>query len=190
MVEHLAEAERTQESHNPFGKADRLKHAWANVVESVNSFLRTEVKMQAMSHLQRRDLLSIVATGVLADVNELLLGRTGDISIQPPGSDGHGGLIGSWMLSWPALREARSRITGKALSPVTISAVWPAGFVHPHLVAGGAVNPRAESLAAWPMQIASPEEAAQQEPLLWALATAEVHDRIYQSTWRVISDRD
>jgi hypothetical protein len=37
------------------------------------------------------------------------------------------------------------------------------------------------------MQIASAAEAAQQEPLLWALATAEVHDRIYQSTWRVVS---
>jgi hypothetical protein len=136
------------------------------------------------------DLLSIVATGVLGDIDELLLLGTGDISIQPPGPDGHGGLIGSWMLSWPALREARNRITGKALSPVTISAVWPAGFVHPHLVAGGAINPRAESLTAWPMQIASAEEAAQQEPLLWALATAEVHDRIYHSSWRVLSGRD
>jgi hypothetical protein len=94
------------------------------------------------------------------------------------------------MLSWPALREARSRISGKALMPVTISAVWPAGFVHPHLVAGGAVNPRAESLTAWPMQITSAEEAAQQEPLLWAIAAAEVHDRIYQSSWRVVSGRD
>ncbi|HVS07129.1 MAG TPA: hypothetical protein VHK65_13335 [Candidatus Dormibacteraeota bacterium] len=42
--------------------------------------------------------------------------------------------------------------------PVTISAVWPAGFVHPHLVSGGAVNPRAASLTAWPMQIASAED--------------------------------
>ena len=135
------------------------------------------------------DFLSIVATGVLADIDELLLFGTGDISIQPPVPDGHRGLIGSWMLSWPALREARSRISGKALMPVTISAVWPAGFVHPHLVAGEAVNPRAESLTAWPMQITSAEEAAQQEPLLWALATAEVHDRIYQSSWRVVSGR-
>ena len=134
------------------------------------------------------DLISIAATGVLADINELLLRGTGDLSVQPPGPDGHGGLIGSWMLSWPALREASNRMTGKALSPVTISAVWPAGFVHPHLVAGGTVNPRADSLVAWPMQVASAEEAAQQESLLWAIAAAEVHDRIYQSSWRVVSD--
>src|SRR5260370_30420129 len=67
------------------------------------------------------DLLSTVATGVLADVNELLLGGTGDISIQPPGPDGHRGPIGSWMLSWPALHEAGSQVTGKALAPATIS---------------------------------------------------------------------
>src|ERR1700737_4125043 len=96
------------------------------------------------------DLLSIAATGVLADINDLLLGGTGDISIQPPGPDGDGGLIGSWMLSWPTLREARNRMTGKALSPVTIRAVWPAGFVHPHLVAEGAVNPRPEPPVPWP----------------------------------------
>src|SRR5260370_18878992 len=36
------------------------------------------------------DLLSIVATGVLADIDELMLFGTGDISIQPPGPDGHG----------------------------------------------------------------------------------------------------
>src|SRR5260370_23438435 len=86
------------------------------------------------------DLLSIVTTGVLADVNQLLLGGTGDISIQPPGPDGHGGLIGSWMLSWPALREAPRRLSGEALMPVTISAVCPAGSVHPHIVAAGARN--------------------------------------------------
>jgi hypothetical protein len=77
-------------------------------------------------------------------------------------------------------------LTGKALHPVTISAVFPAGFTHPHLVAGGPVNPRAASLTAWPMQITSPEDAEHHRPLLWAIATAEVHDRIYQSSWRVV----
>ncbi len=38
------------------------------------------------------DHLSIVAAGVLGDINELLLRGTGDISIRTPGPDGHGGL--------------------------------------------------------------------------------------------------
>src|SRR5260370_7330730 len=82
------------------------------------------------------DLLSTVATGVLADVNELLLGGTGDISIQPPGPDGHGGLIGGWMLRWPALPEARRRLTGKTLSPLTIHPVLPPALFLPHPAAG------------------------------------------------------
>jgi hypothetical protein len=36
------------------------------------------------------------------------------------------------------------------------------------------------------MQVTSAQDAEQQRPLLWAIATAEVHDRIYQSSWRVI----
>src|ERR1700737_5355305 len=71
------------------------------------------------------DLLSTVATGVLADVNELLLGGAGDISIQPPSPDSHGGLIGSWMLGGPAPPEARSRLTGKPPSPAPTTACWP-----------------------------------------------------------------
>src|SRR6202048_5328683 len=63
------------------------------------------------------DLLSTVATGVMADVNELLLGGTGDISLQPPGPDGHGGLIGSWVLGRPGLPGARRRTDGRAAAP-------------------------------------------------------------------------
>jgi hypothetical protein len=131
-------------------------------------------------------LLSPIAGDVLQQVNASLLRGTGDVSVRAPGPDGDGGQIGSWLLAWPELSESRSRLTGKALQPVTISAVFPPGFTHPHLVAGGTVDPRAVSLAAWPMQITSREDAEQQRPVLWAIATAEVHDRIYQSSWRVI----
>jgi hypothetical protein len=131
-------------------------------------------------------LLTPVAVDVLQQVNTSLLRGTGDVSVRAPGPDGDGGQIGSWLLTWPELSRSRSRLTGKALQPVTISAVFPAGFTHPHLVAGGPVDPRAASLAAWPMQVTSPEDAEQHRPVLWAIATAEVHDRIYQSSWQVI----
>jgi hypothetical protein len=38
------------------------------------------------------------------------------------------------------------------------------------------------------MQITSPDDAEQHRPVLWAIAAAEVHDRIYQSSWRVVPD--
>lgn len=132
------------------------------------------------------ELLTPIGVDVLQQVNASLLRGTGDVSVRAPGPDGDGGLIGSWLLSWPELSESSSRLTGKALQPVTISAVFPPGFTHPHLVAGGPVNPRAASLAAWPMQVTSREDAEQQRPVLWAIAAAEVHDRIYQSSWRII----
>jgi hypothetical protein len=132
------------------------------------------------------DLLTPVAVDVLQQVNASLLRGTGDVSVRAPGPDGDGGLIGSWLLSWPELCESSSRLTGEPLRPVTISAVFPPGFTHPHLVAGGPVDPRAASLAAWPMQVTSPDDAEQQRPVLWAIATAELHDRIYQSSWRII----
>lgn len=89
-------------------------------------------------------------------------------------------------MTWRQLSEAKNRMTGKALLPVTITAIFPAGFTHPHLVAGGGVDPRAASISAWPMQVTSVDDAEQQRPLLWAIATSEVHDRIYQSSWRII----
>ena len=132
------------------------------------------------------DLLAPVATEVLQQLNASLLRGTGEVSGQVPGPDGDGGFIASWLLTWPALSSSKSRPTGEPLRPVTISAVFPTGFTHPHLVGGGPVNPRAASLTAWPMQIKSTDDAEQQRPVLWAIAIAEVHDRIYQSSWRVV----
>jgi len=132
------------------------------------------------------ELLTPIAVDVLQQVNASLLRGTGDVSVRAPGPDGEGGQIGSWLLTWPELLESTSRLTGKRLQPVTISGVFPPGFTHPHLVAGGPVDPRVASIVAWPMQVTSREDAEQQRPVLWAIATAELHDRIYQSTWRVI----
>jgi hypothetical protein len=132
------------------------------------------------------ELLTPVAVDVLQQVSASLLRGKGEVSVRAPGPDGGGGSIGSWVLTWPELSTSKSRLTGEALHPVILSAVFPPGFTHPHLVAGGPVDPRAASLAAWPMQVTSPEDAEQHRPVLWAIATAEVHDRIYQSTWRVV----
>ena len=137
-------------------------------------------------YLSAFELLTPVAVDVLQQVNASLLRQKGEVSVQPTGPDGDGGQIGSWVLSWPELAQSTSRLTGKALQPVAISAIFPAGFTHPHLVGGGPVNPRAASVTAWPMQVTSPGDAEQQRPVLWAIATAQVHDRIYQSSWQVI----
>lgn len=156
---------------------DDLQHDWYEGASGAERHGR---------YLAAFELLKPVAIDVLQEVNAALLHGTGDVSVRAPQADGAGGWIASWLLTWPQLSEAQNRMTGKALPPVTISAIFPPGFTHPHLVAGGSVDARAASISAWPMQITSAEDAERQRPLLWAIAIAEVHDRIYQSSWRVI----
>jgi hypothetical protein len=134
------------------------------------------------------ELLSPIAVDVLQQINAALLRGTGDVAVWPPGPDGHDGSVGSWVMTWPELSETTNRINGSVLQPITISAIFPKGFTHPHLVAGGPVNPRAASLVAWPMQITSRQDAEHYRPVIWAIATAEVHDRIYQSSWKIIPE--
>jgi hypothetical protein len=132
------------------------------------------------------ELLTPIAVDVLQQINAALLRGTGDVAVWPPGPDGHGGSVASWVMTWPELSQSTNRMNGSVLQPVTISAIFPAGFTHPHLVAGGPVNQRAASLVAWPMQVTSRQDAEHHRPVVWAIATAEVHDRIYQASWRII----
>src|SRR5438045_7472450 len=127
--------------------------------------------------------LTPVALDVLQEVNASLLRGTGEVCVHSPRPDGHSGLIGSWQLTWPELAEASNRMDGKPLRPVMISAIFPAGFTHPHLVAGGAVDPRAASIVAWPMQIASADDAEQQRRVLSANAATGRPGRVHQYGW-------
>jgi hypothetical protein len=151
-----------------------------------NAYERASGAARHARYLAAFEFLTPIAVDVLQQVNTSLLRGMGDVSVRAVGPDGYGGQIGSWLLTWPELTESSSRFTAKRLQPVTISAVFPPGFTHPHLVEGGPVDPRAASIAAWPMQVTSREDAEQHRPVFWAIATAEVHDRIYQSSWRVI----
>ena len=134
------------------------------------------------------ELLTPIAVDVLQQLNASILRGTGEVSVWPPGPDGHGGAVGSWVMSWPELSEATNRMNGSVLQPITISAVFPPGFTHPHLVAGGPVNPRAASILAWPMQVTSKQDAEHYLHVLWDIATAELHDLIYQSILRIIHE--
>jgi hypothetical protein len=133
------------------------------------------------------DLCTPVALRVLARANELLLGGTATCSTVPPEADGAGGLYGAWRMTWPLLEGARNRFTGKPLPPVEISAMFPDGFTHGHLALYDSSEPR-RPIAAWPLQVTSAEDAERQEPILWAIAEAEVHDRTFAGdlNWRLL----
>lgn len=57
LDQQLGEVERIQGSANPFGKSQRLREAWEDVVQKLNSYIETETRMQAVTHLQRRDMV-------------------------------------------------------------------------------------------------------------------------------------
>lgn len=132
------------------------------------------------------ELLSPVAVAVLDDMNEWLLEGRGTVAIHEPVSDGAGGLNGSWTLSWPRLNEAINVHNGEPLPPVTIDAVYPGHWTHGHLARLHAGLPA--EVTAWPMQVLDEEDAVRQEPILRAIAEAEIHERVYQAhgDWEMV----
>lgn len=133
-------------------------------------------------------LLTPVAVAVLEDMNEWLLGRAGRVDNHEPEADGDGGLNGRWTLSWPRLERGLSVYTGEPLRPVTIDAVYPGHWTHGHLARLHTGLPA--EVTAWPMQVRTEADAARQEPILRAIAEAELHERVYQldGDWRLVTD--
>jgi hypothetical protein len=57
----LEEAEQIQKAFMPFGKREKLRQAWERVSQQLFAYLAAETRTQALSHLQRRDLLRQLA---------------------------------------------------------------------------------------------------------------------------------
>ncbi|MDE3180374.1 MAG: hypothetical protein KGM47_12035 [Acidobacteriota bacterium] len=139
------------------------------------------------------DLLTPVARRVLDDINIYFLKGTGEFGVQPPRADGEGGLIGSWSLTWPLLRQAVNRFNGNPLEPLRLTAIFPLKptgamqWTHPHLALR---RPEViDGLAlAFPLQVTSPEDADRQEPILRVLAEGELHQRTFEAdlNWRIL----
>ena len=137
------------------------------------------------------ELTTPVALRVLEDIKSGLLNGDAAITIQRPNSDKKGGLSGAWRISWPILERSVDRFTSKPMPPVTIAAIYPADFSHGHLAVMNAAD-LTEPLLAWPFQVTTEEDAQRQEPILWAIAEGEVHERIFRAdvNWRVLPDVD
>jgi hypothetical protein len=133
------------------------------------------------------DLCTPVALRVLARIDALLLGGTSSFATVEPETDGAGGLLGGWEMSWPLLEQSRNRFTGGPVPPARITATYPDGFTHGHLALYDIGEPR-RCVAAWPLQVTTPEDAERQEPILWAIAEAEVHERTFVAdlNWRLL----
>ena len=135
------------------------------------------------------DLTTPVAARVLDEVSASYLAHAGRVSINYPATDGREGLIGSWTLTWPLLDNEIDRLTGLPLPPVRLAAVFPIEWTHGHLALLN-ISPPGDVAFAWPFQVKDDADAERQEVILWAMAEAELHERIFraESNWRVLPE--
>jgi hypothetical protein len=118
------------------------------------------------------ELLDPVVTGILEEVDAALLDGTSELTREPAGDDGRGGLVARWSLSWPAQRD-------RGVDPVAVVAWFGASFSHGHLAGS--------SLGNWPLQVVDARDAERQGPIVRAIVEAELHQRIFDArSWRVI----
>ena len=124
-------------------------------------------------------LLSPVVAEVLARFNEVMLAGVG--ALEGPVHDPGRTLEARWELSWPQQRAATHRIEpGKAVRPITIRAHFHHGWTHGHLAGLTAGD--------WPFQVTTEADARRQWNIVWAIAEAELHHRIFESyhPWDVV----
>ncbi|MDQ6864160.1 MAG: hypothetical protein M3044_10080 [Thermoproteota archaeon] len=124
-------------------------------------------------------LLSPVAVEILEEANTLFLNGTGNVKMVGPEEDGSGGLVTCFELSWPEQRAARViRGPNGPLQPVRIVVNYSQGELHPHLSGSTA--------GFWPFQVTSEADAGRQKGVLAAIVELELHQRIFETDWRIL----
>ncbi|MGW1755365.1 hypothetical protein [Streptomyces mirabilis] len=116
------------------------------------------------------ELLDPYARQALDETNTHLLLGTGEV-IATGARKSHDGVAALWVLTWPEQRAV-------GINPITLHAFYGAGFHHPHL-RGGTVGD-------WPLNAFTPRQAAAELPTLRAIASAELHNLIFQRDYRII----
>ena len=116
-------------------------------------------------------LLAPIARRVLTEMNASLLLDTGQLTETGLRRTADGGLDASWVLSWPEQRAAR-------VQPIVLQAYFGAGFHHPHL--------RGTTVHDWPLNVFSDEDAADQLPILRAIASSDLHNLVYRADYRIV----
>ncbi len=115
-------------------------------------------------------LLDPHARQALAEINADLLLGTGEIAATGVRRSG-GGVDAIWALSWPEQRAA-------GIDPIVIRAYYSSAAHHPHLQAGTAGD--------WPLNVFDEQQAAAELPVLRAMASADLHNLVFQRDYRII----
>ena len=116
-------------------------------------------------------LLAPVARQVLTEMYTSLLLDTGQLTESGLRRTADGGLIASWVLSWPEQQAA-------GVEPIALHAYFGAGFHHPHL--------RGTTVHDWPLNVFTDEDAAAQLSVLRAIASSDLHNLVYRADYRIV----
>jgi len=117
------------------------------------------------------DLLSPVARQALTEMNTYLLLDSGTVSETGLERSADGGMSATWHLTWPEQQVVHA-------SPIMLHAYFGASFHHPHL--------RGATVGDWPLNVLSVQDATDQLPTLRAIATADLHNLVFQADYRTI----
>lgn len=111
------------------------------------------------------------ARQTLTEMNETLLLGSGTITssgiIRSPDGDS----TAIWTLGWPEQAQA-------GIPPVALEAFFGHGFHHPHLRGG--------TVGVWPLNVFNAADAAAELPTLRAIASADLHNLVFQSDYRIV----
>lgn len=130
-------------------------------------------------YLKGIELLTPVAIAILEEANSLFLQETGEIRVVGPKENSLGELETRFELSWPEQRAAHTTYAShKPLQPVCIVINYSQNFLHPHLSGSTA--------GYWPFQITSEADADRQKGILSAIVELELHQRIFETDWRIL----
>ena len=116
-------------------------------------------------------LLDRYARQALSEMNDTLLLGTGSIRASGVTRSPLGDLAATWTLVWPEQEHA-------GVTPVTLEAFYGHNFHHPHLRAG--------TVGVWPLNVFSDSDAAAELATLRAMASAELHNLVFQSDYRIV----
>ena len=116
------------------------------------------------------ELLDPHARQALDEINTYLLLDTGQVTATGLRRRG-GGVDAVWTLSWP-----EQQATG--INPIIIRAFYSAGAHHPHLQGG--------TVGDWPLNLFDAEQAAAELPTVRAVASADIHNLVFQRDYRII----
>ncbi|MFZ4273393.1 hypothetical protein ACOZFM_11815 [Streptomyces arboris] len=117
------------------------------------------------------ELLEPYALKVLGEFDTALFHQEGRVESSGVQRTADAGLMANWTLSW-----AEQRASG--IAPITLQAHFGPFFHHPHL--------RGATVQEWPLNVFDEEQAAESVPILRAIATADLHNLVFQRDFRIV----